>query len=300
MVRSPYRVSFAGGGTDIEPYCSLYGGSVLTAAIAKYAYAVYDPESKEISENQIGQAILKHFGAKGNLTINSNVPMMSGLGGSATCCVAGIKAVLPELNELEIAQLAFEIERNEMGVIGGYQDQVCSAIGGLLFIEFGSSMQVTVKQLDIPEGLEELLLLVYLGKRNNSGHDIIKDQLLRPNKKALDLSKEIVTVMKYSLRHGKLEDFGRLLNEAWKIKKEYSSYITNSHIDDFYEFILRKGALGAKLTGAGGGGYMVVMEHPNRKGEVRKHLDEYELVKFDLQGVIQSEEGLGRGTVVSQ
>lgn len=284
MAKSPCRISFGGGGTDIEPYCRLYGGCTLAAAIGKYSYAAYFPGNTN-HRKPIEQATLKHFSVSGSLITSTSIPPMSGLGGSASLCVAGVKAISPSLDKQEIAAHAYDIERRDMGVLGGYQDQIESALGGLLFIEFLGGTEVNIERMAIPDGLEELLLLVYLGKRNNSVHDIIKDQLARFNKEALDKSKQITVHMKYLLEHQELGEFGKMLNEAWRVKKDFSPFVSSSLIDNFADYALKKGAIGFKLCGAGGGGYGLVMENPSEKGKLRRDLKEYESIKFDTKGV---------------
>lgn len=283
--RAPLRISFAGGGTDIEPYCSEYGGCVLSAAIQIYAYADYPALNPQPS--QLESLIGREFNKDGLLKVSPEALPMSGLGGSASCFVAGIKAVQPELDRREIAELAYHLERDVLGVLGGRQDQYASTFGGLNYMEFGA--RVELETLSIPESLDRSLYLVYLGRRNYDGADIIKDQMARDNLANFAFQKEIVRAMKMALMSKDLLSFGELLEKAWESKVKFSPYITTDDILSFHKKALENGAIGGKLTGAGGGGYMLLMEHPERKGELVRYLTSERIdflnVKFDMEGV---------------
>ena len=286
MVRSraPLRISFGGGGTDIPPYCDEHGGVCLAVTIDKYASAEYGKDNTEPSRME--QEICKLWNNQSKLKIISDVKPMSGLGGSAALCVAGLKAIpaLEDETPMGLAKLAYEVERLGMGVVGGYQDQIASAYGGLLYIQFGSWPNVRVKRLRIPEGFEELFYLVYLGKRQDSGNSVITDQLQRFNKRALDLSKQIANEMALSLQDP--EQFGVLLEEAWQAKKEYSPLVTNPKIDEFHDWAIENGAIAMKICGAGSGGYALIMADPRNPGRIAEALIpyDYEKVKFVERG----------------
>ncbi len=283
---APMRISFAGGGTDVEPYCSKYGGLVLSAAIQIYAHATHPATKHELSE--LEKTILRYFGVKGGLKIVNEIPHMSGLGGSAACFVAGIKAMKPSMGQPSIAQLAIHLERNVMKVAGGKQDQYCAAFGGLLYMELDKNVAT---QISVPKGLEDLLLLVYMGERKNRGQDIIKDQMgnMVKNIESFHRQKYLANEMMYFCHHNNLTGFGKALNNAWETKLEFSPLIADDNIRGFYKNCLRDGAIGGKLTGAGGGGYMLLMEHPEKKGVLRMNLAnsgiKYINVKFDMEGV---------------
>lgn len=287
--KAPLRISFAGGGTDIAPYCLEHGGCVLSVAIKKYTYASY-PDTP-LNETEIEKTIINHLKPNivGKVRITSTAPPMSGLGGSASCFVAGIKAVEPMLPKRKIAELAFHLERDVMDIAGGKQDQYMAAFGGLSFLEFTDRVKIT--QLRAPEGLEDLLLLVYMGKRKNAGQDIIKDQMERMNISAFNTQKEITLEMTTALRQSNLKDFGQLLNAAWLCKLEFSPLVASDEIKDFYHNCLKWGAIGGKLTGAGGGGYMLLMEDPKRVDLLKKTLVAkevpFERVRFEGRGVCE-------------
>lgn len=285
VIRAPLRVSFAGGGTEIEPYLSQYGGAVLNAAIKYYAQAIYP--SSEVVPSEMEKVISDFFQCK-LVKLTNGAPQMSGLGGSAACFVAGIKAIYPELSKDEIANLAFHLERNVMGVAGGKQDQFASAYGGLLHIEF-TAEDTFVHRLDIPDGFARLFVLVHMGKRDMSGADVIKDQIQRYNVQGFHEQKRIVDEMLIAVEKSDFLTFGKLLDEAWRIKEGLSPLISNDKIKEFYQSALTWGAIGGKITGAGGGGYMLLMEHPEEYGRLRANLSDREIpyldVYFDTKGV---------------
>ena len=286
--RAPMRISFAGGGTDVEPYASEHGGCVISAAIQVYAYAEYPSKQHEPSE--LEKTVARHFEKEASkLTITSEALPMSGLGGSASCFVVGIKAIRPDLEGNELAELAFHLERNVMCVRGGKQDQYAAVFGGLNYMTFGKVVEV--QPLDIPEGLEDLLLLVYVGKRKHNGHDIIKDQMERDNLDNFNDQKKIVNEMRRAIKIKDITYFGFLLEEAWESKVCFSPYIETKEIRAFHTDCLRSGAIGSKLTGAGGGGYMLLMENPLEDGNLRSYLGfvcepkiDFSTVKFDTEG----------------
>ena len=270
----------------MEPYCSEYGGCVVSAAIQLYAQAIYP--SEPIVPSEMEKIIRDYFKTERFVKLTNGAPQMSGLGGSAACFVVGIKAVSPQSSNWEIARLAYKLERNNMAVAGGKQDQYISAFGGLNFMAF-NSCGVKVEPIVIPEGFEELLVLVYMGQRNRAGADIIKDQLARDNSANFRIQKEIARDMKVALSQGHLDYFGALLEMAWLSKIQFSPLIATEEIKEFHDDCLKHGAIGGKLTGAGGGGYMLLMESPQMKGVLRTYLSEKKIsyldVKFDTEGV---------------
>jgi D-glycero-alpha-D-manno-heptose-7-phosphate kinase len=286
ITRAPLRISFAGGGTDIEPYPNEYGGCVLNAAIQFYAQAIYPSEL--IVPSEMERIIKDYFATEYYPKLTNGAPQMSGLGGSAACFVAGIKAVSPHSSNWEIARLAYKLERNNMAVAGGKQDQYISAFGGLNFMTFNSS-GVEINPIPIPDGLEDSLILVYMGQRRTNGADIIKDQMGRDNSANFRVQKEIAQDMKTALFLGHLDYFGSLLEMAWLSKIRFSPLIATDKIKEFHADCLKHGAMGGKLTGAGGGGYMLLMESPHMKGELRTYLSERKIpyldVKIDTEGV---------------
>lgn len=291
--KAPLRVSFAGGGTDVPPFPEQEGGLVLSATINRYAYGALSPrEDANISLESVDFGVALNYGADDpilfdgsldvakaairklgrggyDLFLHTNAPPGSGLGSSSAVMVA-IIGLLKEfhrrpLTDYEIAELAFDLERNELGIRGGHQDQYASTFGGFNFMEFDGE-RVVVNPLRIPPDvvheLEHNMLLCYTGKTRSSD-GIIEDQTKRwtggeaEALAGLRAGKELAVEMKNALLQRRLGDFGDLLGSAWEQKKKMSPRISNEFIDTAYAEARRQGALGGKVTGAGGGGYML-------------------------------------------
>lgn len=329
--RSPLRISFGGGGTDVPPYCDEKGGCVVSATINKYSYATLESRSdsairiesadflkslhfgnaEEMSYNNeldLLKAAVKRLNTTGmgmNVFMRSDAPPKSGLGGSAAAFAAMIGVFNhlrreKKMTDYEVAELAYKIERDELGIGGGRQDQYATVFGGLNYIEFGDGVvrvnPLRMKQDHILE-LEKHLVLVYLGNRaaSTSG-DIIADQTRSFVQRkegvvdALDRTKAIAEEMRYALLKGDLMRFGSLLDEAWSEKKKFSPMITSRYIDDVYAAARACGALGGKITGAGGGGFMLFFCNPNREHVVIENMEARGLkpltVTFDWDGLM--------------
>jgi len=308
--RAPLRISFAGGGTDISPYCEKYGGCALNATINKYAWATLKLrkdkeihiESYDFKQNLVFKSIreirydgkldlikavvknMPHIKTGINVFLRCDVIPKSGLGSSAAAFVAMIGAfnyLLGEerLGNYEIAELAYDLERNKLGNKGGRQDQYASVFGGINFIEFEGNDFARVNPIRVLRDhvleLEKNLVLVNIGEREKSG-DIILDQVHRFKDKdmliALKKTKETAIEMKHTLARGDLDHFGNLLHLAWQEKKKFSKMISNEYIDKLYDLALKHGALGGKITGAGGGGHMLFYCRPNHEQMVSQVL----------------------------
>ena len=306
----PLRISFAGGGTDVPPYPENEGGCVLSATINRYAYGTLRPRDDEririesldfgISVNYgarheivydgkldlVKAAIIEVGpGARGfDLFLHSDVAPGSGLGASSAMMVA-LVGLLKEfrglpLTDYEIADLAYIIERQRLGIEGGLQDQYAATFGGFNFIEFLRE-RVIVNPLkisqDITNELEHNLLLCYTGRTRLSAR-IINDQVsryLKKNENSLEALRELkrITIeMKNALLRRKLDDFGGLLHEEWESKKKMSHKISNSRIDQMYSVARKNGAIGGKISGAGGGGYMLLYCEYDKKHRVAREL----------------------------
>ncbi|NQY24986.1 MAG: sugar kinase [Campylobacteraceae bacterium] len=288
--KSPVRISFAGGGTDLTTYFTREDGVVLNTTINKFSHAIlqkrkdkkivihsYDfdiclrfKNIKEIEYNgelDLIKSVIKllnpNFGFE--LVTYSDVPTGSGLGGSAVVLSAIIGTFnnfrINKLNSHDIAELAFQAERIELGLSGGWQDQYSTVFGGFNFMEFTEEENI-INPLRISEDilneLEDSLVLCYSGMSHNSAdiHDSQKENM-KKEKEFAEITKEIAYKMKSRLLKGRLDDFGELLHTAWTAKKHFSSKISNKYLDDIYSFALKNGALGGKLLGAGGGGYFL-------------------------------------------
>jgi len=322
--KAPLRISFCGGGTDIAPYKDERGGVVLSATIDKYAYGTLrlrddrnitvksldydvvakyhlDDEIKYDGELDLVKAAIKNLnnGYKQGFDffIHSDAPPGSGLGSSSTMVVALIGLLkhwqrLP-LTNYEIAEIAYHIEREDLGIKGGMQDQYAAVFGGFNFMEFDSKT-VIVNPLridrDIINELEYHLILCYSGRTRLSANIITTQIDGYVQKKedvinAMDELKRLTIQMKNALLQKRLDDFGNLLHEAWMNKKKMASQITNSQIDELYETARRYGALGGKVLGAGGGGYLLLYCEFDKKHVIAEKLEKIggQVVEFTFE-----------------
>jgi len=309
--KAPLRLGLAGGGTDVSPYSDNYGGAILNATISMYAYATIEPrndgkivlmsrdrkeyfESSNIEQLPIDgnldllkgvyNRVVKDFSKEPlSFTLSTFVdaPAGSGLGTSSTLCVAILGAFtewlkLP-LGEYDIAQLAFDIERKDLKMAGGKQDQYCATFGGVNFMEFYKDDRVIVNPLRVKQRyLNELafnILLYYTGTSRLSA-EIIDDQTANIKGKkersleAMNTLKEQAYQMKEAVLKGNVEELGIILNKSWASKKQLASSISNSVIDQIYETAIEAGAAGGKISGAGGGGFMMIYCPENSRFEV--------------------------------
>lgn len=321
--KAPLRISFSGGGTDVSPYPEERGGVVLSATINKYAYATLRPRyDDEITVTSLDYDVVAKYGVDSELRYNgeldlvkaairsagdrrhgfdlfihTDAPPGSGLGSSSTMVVALLGLMNHWLRRsmtlYEVADLCYRIERQELGIKGGKQDQYAAAFGGFNFIEFYKDVTIVNPLRIRPEVINELqyrLVLCYTGKTRVSG-DIISSQVQRyvsrekESVESLDALKQITFDLKAALLKARLDDFGALLHEAWERKKRLASGITNPIIDELYAAARSKGALGGKILGAGGGGYLLVYCPFDRRHKVAEALEACggQVVDFDFE-----------------
>ncbi len=292
--RAPLRLSFAGGGTDVPPFPEREGGCVLSAAINLYAFGALSPRPGDAihlrsadlglalefargtppvydGQLDLAKAAIRRLGGGGgyDMYLHTDAPPGSGLGASSSLMVA-VMGLLREwrrlaINEHELAALAYRLERIELGIPGGQQDQYAAAFGGWNFIEFHAG-EVVVNPLrlpaDVQHELEHNLVLCFTGATRGDA-DIFGEQARRcargepESLAALRRQKELAVEMKRLLLGRQPREFGLLLAEAWEHKKRISPHISNPRIDAVYAAAQAAGALGGKLNGAGGGGYMM-------------------------------------------
>lgn len=307
--KAPLRLGLAGGGTDVPPYCDEFGGVVLNATIDMYAYCTIEPTDDDritiysVDQNQFdvygavpvletGTTLLLQKGVYNRvvhdfndgrplsfkMTTYSDAPVGSGLGSSSTMVVAILKAFIEWLNlplgEYDAARLAYQIERVDLGLSGGKQDQYAATFGGFNFIEFGADDRVIVNPLRIKNWirneLESSLLLYYTGTSRESAR-IIDDQV--KNTKMRDLgSLEGMHALKASayrtkecILKGDFSELARCFQQGWEAKKKTSSAISSPKIEEVYRFIMEHGGTAAKISGAGGGGFMMILCDPTRR-----------------------------------
>jgi D-glycero-alpha-D-manno-heptose-7-phosphate kinase len=308
--KAPLRISFAGGGTDVPPYPEERGGAVLSTTINKYAYATLIPREDETikvksldydiiakyhtdeklfydGELDLVKAVINKMGAKQGLDLfmHSDAPPGSGLGSSSTVVVTLVGIFQEWLNQpltdYDIAELAYKIERKDLGIKGGKQDQYAATFGGFNYIEFHAESTIVnplrIKR-DILNELEYSLLLCYTGKTRLSANILTEqiDKYVKKEKTSIDALDEIKTIcneMKNALLRGHLGEFGELLHEGWMLKKKLASKISNPEIDNLYETARKNGAVGGKILGAGGGGYLLLFCDFDKKHIIAEKLE---------------------------
>jgi D-glycero-alpha-D-manno-heptose-7-phosphate kinase len=320
--RAPLRISLCGGGTDVSPYPEEHGGMVLSATINQYAYASlrprrdsrltlasldydvvarYDhPRRLRLDGNlDLIKAVVRAFKVRrgADLWVHSDAPPGSGLGSSSTLVVALI-GVMSEwlgrpLSGYEVAELAYRIERLDLGLAGGRQDQYAAAFGGFNFIEFlGDTTVVNPLRIrpDVLNELEYRLLLCYMGQTRQSAKIIERQTAAyRAGRvavvQALHRLREETLEMKKALLLGRVDALGELLHQAWEAKKKLDDNISNSHVDRLYQLARREGAIGGKMPGAGGGGYFLLLARFDRKHRVAAALEKHggQVVPFQFE-----------------
>ncbi|NDB67226.1 MAG: sugar kinase [Methylocystaceae bacterium] len=323
--RSPVRISFGGGGSDLTHFFQGQDGAVINTTISLYSHAtlrlrndekvhIHSLDLKESlfaeslqhaldKSDRFGliKAILKtinpNFGFE--LYLHSDFPMNSGLGGSAVVSAAILGCFnqfrLDQWDSHELAELAYQSERHYLGVSGGWQDQYATVFGGFNFMEFRMDQNI-VHPLrihpDVLLELEESLLLCDTGIAHDSGniHDdqrqaMSNEAVLQYVSTNVDLSYKI----RNQLLRGKLIDFGHSLHETWQLKRKFSKKISNERLDQIYESARNHGALGGKLLGAGGGGFFLFYVTPFKRHNLIEHLEQSNLrvrpFRFEQEGL---------------
>lgn len=313
--KAPLRLGLAGGGTDVSPYSDMYGGAILNATIHLYAHAVVcQTHSSDVVFKRANDGLVQKFALDRSLPIQKefdlaigaynrlmkefkpepcpleltyylDVPHGSGLGTSSTLQVAILGALTRFFNipmgMYDLAHLAYEIERIDLGMEGGKQDQYAAAFGGFNFMEFKANDKVIVNPLKISRErvceLEENILLFYTDTRRSSS-GIIREQIqnVQNNQsesvEAMHHLKEQAMKMKEIILTGSLQKLGELLHQGWTFKKRMAGNITNEYLDELYNTALQTGATGGKISGAGGGGYMFFYVPSYKKMDVVRAL----------------------------
>lgn len=318
--RAPLRLGLAGGGTDVSPYCDVYGGYVLNATIDRYAYAVIKPLDKPYirfiatdQQKEKVKAINEPLKLNGTLDLHKAVynemvqrynggkpipielstfcdaPVGSGLGASSTLVVVMIRAFTELLNlpldDYAIAKLAFKIERVDCGLQGGRQDQYSATFGGFNFMEFYADERAVINPLRIKNWiiceLEASLLLFYTGVSRESAR-IIADQSDNIKTGSLDAVEAMHGIkhealsMKECLLKGDFNGIVDSMRQGWESKKRSAKTVSNSHIEKIYNAAVKSGALAGKVSGAGGGGFMMFFVPPDKRMAVIRTLETFE------------------------
>jgi len=318
ITRTPFRISFFGGGTDYPVWYRENGGRVISTTIDKYCYVTlrelppffkykhllryFEREEAntvdEIKHPSIREC-LKYLNMNKNIELvhHADLPAQSGLGSSSTFTVGLLMAGYALNNQMrtknQLAHDAIEIEQRRIVEAVGSQDQTAAAFGGFNRINFGGNRELEVTPLTISTekiiNLQDHLMLFFTGFSRNAS-DIAQKQIENTNSKTkeldimVELCKEAEELL-VSSENGFLE-WGELLNEQWKVKKSMTNLITNSKIDEMYEQAIRSGALGGKLLGAGGGGFMLFFVPPEKHEQLKANLNNILHVpfRFDFSG----------------
>ena len=315
--KAPLRLGLAGGGSDVSPYSDLYGGLVLNATINLYAYCTIE----ETSDDQIticsyDADVRKSYPSASSLEIDgdaslikgtynrivrdyhlpplsfrittyNDAPAGSGLGTSSTMVVCILKAFIEwlslPLGDYEVARLAYEIERKDLQLSGGKQDQYAAAFGGFNYIEFLKNDMVIVNPLKIKrwiiDELEASMLLYFTG-RSRSSAAIIDEQRKNTEQgkgdaiEAMHRIKQSAVDTKLALLKGDIDALADILREAWENKKKMAAHITNPMIQQAMDTALQAGAKAGKVSGAGGGGFIMFIVEPTRRKEVEAALSQ--------------------------
>lgn len=316
--KAPLRLGLAGGGTDVSPFSDLYGGAILNATISLAAHASIEPlDKKEIILESLDQKQLQRFEWANELPIDASLDLLkgvynriqkdyglpasgfklstfvdapagSGLGTSSTLVVAIIGAFVEmlklPLGDYDIAHYAYEIERADLKLAGGKQDQYAATFGGVNFMEFYEDDKVIVNPLRIrPEYLHELQnnIVLYFTSTSRESATIIKEQQKNVNEKneksieAMQQLKEQAKRMKEALLRGKLREIGEILDFGFLQKRLIAHNISNNSIEGIYNAAKKAGATGGKISGAGGGGFMIFYCPANTRYKVIETLESF-------------------------
>jgi D-glycero-alpha-D-manno-heptose-7-phosphate kinase len=318
ITRSPLRITLGGGGTDLPSYYREFGGFVISAAIDKYVFvtvtrpfvegiylkyshlekvsAVADVEHPIIRE---ALRLLELQTPQIEITTLADIPAGTGLGSSGSFTTALLKALYAHRRDLlqptTLAELACDIEINKLGEPIGKQDQYIAAFGGVTCFDFNRDDTVTARPLklktDLLHSLEDNLLLFFTGFARSAG-SILQDQKVRTGDRDeamlanLHYVKELGIRSGRAIESGRLAEFGDLMHEHWEHKKRRSQGMTNPQIDEWYELARKHGALGGKLVGAGGGGFLLFyaeQHRPLRAAMQKAGLEEVRF-RFDFEG----------------
>jgi len=314
--RAPLRLGLAGGGTDLSPYCDEFGGAVLNTTIDRFAYAFISPRdddriifrAKDLGREEMLAAapelshasLLLHRGVyermvrdynegeaiSATITTTVDAPPGSGLGSSSALVIALVDAfrafLAVPLDQYELARLAFEIERLDLGLPGGRQDQYSAAFGGTNFIEFLGRDRVIVNPLRISDNIRnefESSLVVCFSGGSRDATTIIAQQTAgvtdhsRSTITAMDRLKADAIAMKNALLVGNIDGMARILDDSWAAKKMTASGVSNERIDKLCNVAFTNGALAGKVSGAGGGGFLMFIVSPEDRLRLITALD---------------------------
>lgn len=315
--RTPFRISFFGGGTDYPIHYKKHGGAVLATSINKYCYItcrhlppffdhkhliVYSKieltgDISEINHPAVRET-LKHMDIKKGISIHhdGDLPARAGLGTSSSFTVGLVNALYALRGEIvtkrKLALDAIHIEQNRIKENVGSQDQITTAFGGFNKIEFNGEEEFRVQPITLKkeklQNLQDHMILFFTGfsrTASNIAKEQIKETPRRKNelKRMGEMVDEAVDILNDN--NSDLSNFGRLLHESWMIKRKLTNKITNNNIDEIYDKAIKAGALGGKLLGAGGGGFILFYAKPEKHEKIRKSLKDLLYVPFSFENI---------------
>jgi D-glycero-alpha-D-manno-heptose-7-phosphate kinase len=312
IVQTPLRVSFFGGGTDFPPFYLAKGGAVLSSAIDKYIFVTiknrFDKKIRigytrtemvdhvdQVEHNLIRESLRKTGITQGiEITTMGDIPSEgSGLGSSSTVTVGALHAMYTYLGENvsteQLAQEACDIEINVLGKPIGKQDQYIAAYGGLRFIEFQEDGMIRSERLHVDEKSQRLLnlnFLLFFTGISRKADPILEDQKnhIADRLDTLCEIKKMAYTARKELEAGNIDVLGELLHKSWALKKQLAGAISNGVIDEMYAAARQAGAIGGKLTGAGGGGFLLLYCPHHKQDAVRSALNALQELPFHLEG----------------
>jgi len=311
--KTPYRISFFGGGTDYPDWYLKNGGQVLSTSIDKYIYItcrnlpnifdenirlVYSKIESVQNVNQIKhpafRETLKYGKLINNLDIHydGDLPGFSGMGSSSAFTVGLLNAIKTykncKISQLNLAKQSIFIEQKKIGEVVGSQDQIITAVGGFNHIIFNKNNKIKIKKVNINKNtyktLENNLMLFYTGIKRSSSK-IAQSYVINLEKKMkiLKIINSNVEDALAILNNGDINDFGKLLNDTWQQKKQLSNKVSNKFIDEIYDVAINSGSLGGKITGAGGGGFIIFYVEKKYQKKLKNKLGKLKHVPFKFE-----------------
>jgi D-glycero-alpha-D-manno-heptose-7-phosphate kinase len=309
ITRTPFRISFAGGGSDLKEYYLKYGGSVLSTSIDKYVYLTMHPyfhddkyflkysnieetDNVEAIKHKILKQVFKNYKIKGiDFSSSADIPSGTGLG-SSSAFTSGLITLCNAYTEKymakdDIAKHACDIEINQLKEPIGKQDQYACSIGGLNFIKFNSDDTVSIEKIlmkkEYVNKLESNLLMFYLGSTRSASSILAEQKLNTSNKLKIENLHKIVKLseeLKIEFQNSNIDAIGDILHRGWIYKKELASQISNKKVNYYYDIAIKNGATGGKLLGAGGSGFLLFYVPLLQQNNVRKALIELDELNF--------------------
>lgn len=312
FTQTPFRLSFFGGGTDYKPFFEEYGGSVLSTTFNKYCYVAtrrlppffeyhtsvkyskteHVRKTEEIEHPLVRNCMLYTGVHNLNISYDADLPARSGLGSSSSFAVGLLQAMYAMLGKYtskqKLAEEAIYVERELCNESGGWQDQIAAAYGGFNRIDFdptGFHVQPVVIPKSKKQALQSRLMMFYTGvSRISATMASVQTAAIRDKTAELLEMKKLVDDAEQILANGNdINDFGRLLDYTWKLKRGLTSAISTDLIDNIYQAAKNAGAIGGKLMGAGGGGFMVLFAEPDKQPQIQQALRNFVYIPFEFE-----------------